>query len=173
MLTIRPLTTRDAPQYQQLRISALQTSSQAFLNTFDSEQHFTLNRYLAEILYAHQTQPFGYYGAFDGEQLVGYVQIAPSGLDKQKHVAFIYNLYVDPPYRQQGTATTLVNHVINVLKQHQLELLLVNCVASNTSACRFYEKVGFEKYAERPNSVKWQDQYDSEVEFALKLKSIQ
>jgi len=170
MISIRPLTTNDATTYQQLRLKALQKDGQAFLNTIESEQTFSPNRYITEILYAHQTHPYGYYGAFDDETLIGYVQIAPSGLDKQKHVAFIYNLYISPEYRSQGIATQLTTYVIELLKKHQLELLLVNCVASNTSACRFYEKVGFEKYATRPQSVKWNDEYDSEVEFALKLK---
>ena len=66
-------------------------------------------------------------------------------MPKQPHIAFLYNLYVDPTARQQGTALHLWHHIISQLKQHapEIERVFLFCVAANKPAISFYKKCGF------------------------------
>lgn len=166
--TFRLLTSNDAGAFQALRLQALQTNPAAFLSDFESEAQRPTQRFAQELVFAALQPPFGYYGCFvhgeAGEVLAGYVQVTSTGLSKQKHLAYLYNLYFDPTYRGQGWAASLIHHILEILKQHQIERLYASYVASNQPAQQFYEKLGFREYGRRPGSIKWQDGYDDEVE---------
>lgn len=168
-ISIRPLTSQDAPEFRKLRIVALTRDPQAFLNTLEKETNWPVERYSSDIWYSQMETPFGYYGAWVGTLLAGYVKVSASGLAKQKHVAYLYNLYVSPDFRNQKVATTLFSHVINNLKQNQIESVYVSCIASNTQALRFYQRQGFQQVGIQPKCVKWNDTYDDEVNLFLDL----
>jgi ribosomal protein S18 acetylase RimI-like enzyme len=164
-MEIRLLTGQDGPDYQILRLRALQTNPDAFLSTYDSESNKHEISFSNELDYAYSPPYFGYYGCFEGERLIGFCLVTQSYLNKQDHVAFLYNLYVDPEFRKQKVGTQLVAHVINQLAQHEhIERLFLSCTAKNKIAVNFYKKTGFQRCGIRPRSVKWNGDYDDEIE---------
>ena len=170
-VTIRPLLTNDASTFQVLRLQALEHDPDAFLSVLTDEKHKATNRFAQEIVYSSLISPFGYYGCFIDDHLVGYVLISSTNLGKQQHAAFLYNLYFDTHHRRQGLAQQLVTFVIDILQQYHIEWLYASCIASNQTATAFYHKLGFVDYGLRPRSVKWQNTYDDELELALSLQS--
>jgi RimJ/RimL family protein N-acetyltransferase len=170
MTHIRLLTAHDGPEYQKLRLEALQTNAQVFLNTFETESSWHESAYAHELEYSYAPPYFGYYGIFEEDNLLGFCQITKSYLDKQRHIAFLYNLYVGANHRQRGLASNLMEHIFDQLSDHEhLESVFLSCIASNKVARKFYEKNGFKRCGIKPKSVKWQDRYDDEIEMVLRL----
>lgn len=169
--TSRLLTAADAVAFQRLRLNALEESPEAFLSVLADEQQKATNRFAQELTYASLIAPFGYYGCFIEKQLVGYVLISSTFLGKQRHVAFLYNLYFNPSYRHRGFASQLVQFTLDLLREHQVEWLYASCISTNQAAQVFYQKMGFVEYGRRPSSVKDDDAYADEVELALKIGS--
>jgi ribosomal protein S18 acetylase RimI-like enzyme len=166
-LPIRLLTGQDGPEYQRLRLKALQTDPEVFLATFDQESQKREQSFAQELELAYHPPTFGYYGLFlEDETLAGYLQISPSYLPKQAHLAFLYNLYVDPTTRGQDVASRLWQHATTQLQQHtpSIERVFLSCVATNKPAISFYKKCGFKRCGIRPASIKWQGRYLDEVE---------
>jgi ribosomal protein S18 acetylase RimI-like enzyme len=168
-MTIRLLTTDDATTYQALRLKALQTNPESYLSALENEQTKPTDSFAWEIRSATASPVSGYYGLFSKNQLIGYAQFDQVQLPKQQHTAYLYNLYVDPNHRGQGLATRLVDHLTKLAKQHQIERLFITCNRKNTPAQQFYTKLGFTQYGLKEKSVKWQGEYDDEVEMVKKL----
>lgn len=168
MQLIRLLTADDAQAYKQLRLQALTTNPESFLATFNSENNKPLASFASELRYAIGQPIFGYYGVFNDNQLIGYAYLEKSYLNKQEHIAFLYNLYIHPEFRGQKLATKLVNFLLAKVKdQTQIERIFLSCNQKNAPALKLYEKLGFKTYAIKEKSIKWQDQYDNEVEMVM------
>jgi ribosomal protein S18 acetylase RimI-like enzyme len=171
MISIRILNSDNAPEFRELRLMALTHDPDSFLNTIERETSWPVERYSSDLWYSQMNFPFGYYGAWSGTTLVGYIKVAASGLVKQRHVAFLYNLYVCPKHRHQKVGSTLIHEVLSILKKHQVEYVYITCIASNTSALAFYHQIGFIQTGMIPHCVKWNGRYDDEVQMCLELST--
>lgn len=165
--SFRLLSAHEGSAFRSLRLKALESDSEAFLADLKSEQLKDVLRFSRELVLAHVQPPFGYYGCFADDQLVGYVQIATSSLSKQRHLAFLYNLYFDPEFRGKGLAGKLLKHIQQILKTCNVEKIVASCIASNQSALHFYQQSGFIQCGRRPGTVKWNDHYTDEIELIL------
>lgn len=172
-MTIRLLTPDLAEPYRTLRLKALQTDPVSFLATYDAERRKSLDTFVWELRYAASPPVSGYYGVFTGsnnDQLVGYALLDQVSLPKQQHIAYLYNLYIDPDHRGQGHATTLLNHLSQLARdQAGIERIFITCNRKNQPAKVFYHKNGFTEYSVREKSVKWQGEYDDEIEMVKEL----
>ena len=77
-------------------------------------------------------------GAFDGEQLIGYV-INSRYVDAWH----IMNVAVDPDFRRRGVATHLLEQVFELTKDDQRRGYTLEVRVSNDRAISLYEKLGF------------------------------
>ena len=77
-------------------------------------------------------------GAFDGEQLIGYV-INSRYVDAWH----IMNVAVDPDFRHRGVATRLLEQVFELTKDDQRRGYTLEVRVSNDRAISLYEKLGF------------------------------
>jgi ribosomal protein S18 acetylase RimI-like enzyme len=168
-MTIRPLTINDVLAYRDLRLKALQTNPASYLATLKTEQTKPLESFAWEIRSAVSPPVSGYYGLYLDQILIGYAQLDQVSLPKQRHIAYLYNLYVDPAHRGQGLATKLVNHLTKLAKEQQIERLFISCNRQNTPAQKFYQHLGFKQFGLKEKSVKWQGEYDDEVEMVKEL----
>ena len=85
-------------------------------------------------------------------QVVGYIGIRI--LDQN---AEMMNFVVDSNYQRQGIGSELLNVVIDILKQHHIELLSLEVRKHNKKAIRFYEKHHFEVSHIRKNYYQNED----------------
>jgi ribosomal protein S18 acetylase RimI-like enzyme len=164
MIQFRLLAATDAPAFQQLRFTAINNDEAAFLSVAEVEQAKLLENYRTELLFAQNTPPFGYYGLFDHGTLIGFLQLGSTGLPKQRHIGYFYNLYLEPSYRHQGVGTYVCRTVLDLAQAAGLERIFAVCLASNKTAFALYQKLGFEVCGRRHQSAKWKNQYDDEVE---------
>lgn len=169
MSLLRLLTSEDSQAFQQLRIKAVEVDGPAFLSDIETERAKTLQRFTNELTFAQLLPPFGYYGLFNYQQLIGFVQLGTTGLPKQQHIGYLYNLFIDPKYRGQGQATLLCQTILQTAREQGLERIFAVCLASNRPAYQLYTKLGFSQCGRRPQSVKWQNVYDDEVELVKVL----
>src|SRR5476649_571147 len=115
-MTIRLLTRDDAAQYQKLRLLSLQEAPQAFLSTYQDEVTFNTEVYAKHLEWSLRPPFLGYFGVFEGRQLIGYIQVTSPLLQKQEHIVLLYNLYIDAKHQRQGLATQLLNEIFGILK---------------------------------------------------------
>ncbi len=66
----------------------------------------------------------------------------------------ITNVAVDPSYRNQGIATSLINNLIEVCIDNNLESITLEVRESNVSAINLYTKLGFTNVGCRNNYYK-------------------
>jgi|GEM_PF-465644 len=169
-LTFRTLTAADAPEYQRLRLESLVQNPENFLSTFESEKNRRLENFEQDLEGAKFGPVYGYHGIFQDNQLLGYLQIDTSFLPKQRHLAFLYSLYISATARRQGLAKKLCHYVLGLLKsQTQVELIYLSYNGRNEAGKAFYKALGFKRYGVKVNAIKWQNQYDDEVEAVFDL----
>lgn len=83
--------------------------------------------------------------AMEGETLTGYV-----GSQSVMDEADMMNVAVVPEYRRQGIAEALILALITALKERNVKSLALEVRASNESAQKLYEKLGFSQVGRRP-----------------------
>ncbi|HYD34606.1 MAG TPA: GNAT family N-acetyltransferase [Vitreimonas sp.] len=169
MLT-RLLTAQDGAEYQRLRLQSLVAEPDSFLSDISSEEGKHESSFALELDYAYHPPYFGFFGSFQDEKLLAYCQVQRSFTDKQMHIAFLYNLYVDKGYRGQGYGRGLMNHVLELLNSHEhIERIFLSCNSKNKYGLQFYKKMGFHRCGIRPRSIKWHGVYDDEIEMVKVL----
>jgi ribosomal-protein-alanine N-acetyltransferase len=77
-------------------------------------------------------------GAKSGKRLLGYFVWEERG--KTGHIS---NLCVRPEDRRSGVGTLLMGHLLNLLRDKDLDVAELEVRASNAAARRFYERFGF------------------------------
>jgi ribosomal-protein-alanine N-acetyltransferase len=79
-------------------------------------------------------------GAFEGEQLIGYV-INSRYVDAWH----VMNVAVDPAYRRRGIATQLLERLFELTKEDRRRGYTLEVRVSNAGAIALYERLGFER----------------------------
>lgn len=166
---IRLLTNQDVESYRDLRLRTLQSDPDAFLSTYEYESGQGLSFFKYTILDSHRSNYFGYYGFFNNEKLIGYVQLNQMFLDKQHHVAEIFNLTVDQEFRGQGIGRQLMTHVIEQAHKAGIRVIFLSCLSSNTTARKLYEAVGFKLCGQKPQTVQMGQEFQDELIFFKKI----
>ena len=81
-----------------------------------------------------------------GRTVVGYV-----GSQSVMEQADMMNIAVNPDYRRQGIAESLIERLVAELKDKQVSSLTLEVRASNAPAIALYRKLGFIQVGKRPN----------------------
>ena len=81
-----------------------------------------------------------------GRTVVGYV-----GSQSVMEQADMMNIAVNPDYRRQGIAESLIERLVSELKDKQVSSLTLEVRASNAPAIALYRKLGFIQVGKRPN----------------------
>ena len=172
-MTINPLikilTADDAPTYKKLRLQALKNNPMAFVSTFEVEQKKPLSSFIYEISASMEPPIWGYYGIFSNQELIGFCQISKSFAAKQAHIAYLYNLYINPVYRGNGLANKLLTEMLKKIKSQHIERVFITYLARNRCVRGFYDHLGFKQCGIKPKAIKQGDEYDDEVGMVLEL----
>jgi len=168
---IRQLTLSDSEQFKSLRLETLKNDPGSWYSKYEIEKDFSLDRFSLRIANSITLPIFGYYGYFENDKLIGYIQLSDSYWPKKKHVATISDVCVAKLKRNSGIGSKLVEFVVKRAKElPELERLELWVNSLNTNAINFYEKIGFKKVAEIPKNLKDSDgTYQNENIYILEI----
>lgn len=168
---IRKLLQSDWEAYKVLRIRSLQSDPDVFFSTEAELSSWPDGNFKSEI-YSQPDSHFGYLGKFIDNQLGGYISLSGQYFAKQRHIADVFNLYVDPAYRGKGIARELVTALIQHAKDAgRIEKLFLSVMSQNTPAITLYTSLGFSIYGTKRHAIKSGDQYFDETLMELNLSS--
>ncbi|WP_459678485.1 N-acetyltransferase family protein [Acidisoma sp. 7E03] len=171
---IRPLDRTDAAEYRLLRLDALELYPASFATSRAEWARISLKE-IEDIL----SPPGGsvVLGAFHQERSLGNVLIGIAGLqrntrEKYRHKAMVWGMYVDPEWRGQGIARSLLERLIGYARaQGELRQVILTVTEGNAAAQALYEQLGFRVYGVEPNAIDPGDgSYRNEIFMVLDLR---
>ncbi len=116
--------------------------------TYDSSVRAVANREtMRETLAAHQIND-GLLVARLGSTVVGFASFAVEhgSLELDATRGHLSNLYVDPAFRNHGIGTALLEAVEDALADQGIDILLLEVMADNEAARRFYARKGYDDF---------------------------
>ncbi|KII18535.1 GNAT family N-acetyltransferase [Phaeobacter sp. S60] len=94
-----------------------------------------------------------YWGAFLGDQLVGFAVLRQGGLSRLSHTADLGPFYISAAYQRRGVAKALLTRVLDQARARGLKQVELCVDQENHAARRLYEDAGFRPFGLRPRSV--------------------
>ncbi|WP_460550822.1 GNAT family N-acetyltransferase [Comamonas piscis] len=148
---IRWLTPADAAAFQVLRLAGLRASPSAFGSSYEEEKDRALAVIEARLA---SSADQGVLGAFAQGQLVGLLGIRRQDALKTRHRMALWGVYVDPGFRGQGIAQSLLAEAVTFARQVPGAVQIhLSVNAANASAIRLYEQAGFKAYGTEPAAL--------------------
>jgi ribosomal protein S18 acetylase RimI-like enzyme len=168
-VNIRILTPEDAESYRALRLRALREHPESFGSSYEEE-----SRRSAEV-YAERLKPSDdrfTLGAFDESgTLVGMVVFAREQMNKMRHKAKLFAMYVAPEARNRGVGRRLLGEILRRAGNLEgLEQIQLTVVSGNEAAKRLYRSAGFDTFAVERQALKMGDRYLDEEWMVCFLK---
>jgi ribosomal protein S18 acetylase RimI-like enzyme len=161
-IQIRRVMSADAALYRGIRLEGLRRNPEAFGSTFEFESA------QAESWFAERLAGSEVLGAWHGTDLVGIVGLRVQQGVKVAHKGVLWGLYVKPEFRKTGTASRLVDALIDIATA-RVELVQLEVWEGNAVARRLYANAGFIDYGIEINALKQNGVYYNEVLMAKSL----
>lgn len=167
-IVVRRLGPQDAVAYRALRLAGLRAFPHAFRSDYEGALEQPLS--WAEKRLANRADIF--FGAFDGEALVGAVFLHTQEGSKIRHAAELKGLVVDPDRQARGIGGALVAHLIAYARElgyiHKIALTVTD---GNTRAERLYDAFGFTQFGLEPDAFIHEGRYCAKQHRQLILNS--
>jgi RimJ/RimL family protein N-acetyltransferase len=164
---VRVLTSNDAEAYRVVRLQALHEQPPAFGSLPEDEPNLSET---AERLAESNDRCF--FGAFQGEQLIGIVRLSRYSAPNEKHRAYLAGLYVLPPFRRIGCGRALVGQALsraaNALDIRRINLTVVT---QQEAAIHLYQSLGFRMYGTEQETFSRAGRFYDEHLMTLNLTS--
>lgn len=165
-LSVRTLTTADAPVFRALRLRALKEHPDAFTSSYEEEVEKPLSA--TEQRIAGDGNVF--WGAFVHGQICGMIGLTREARTKNRHKANVVAMYVAPECGRRGLGRALLrallDHARNVAK---LEQLVLTVTRGNVGATELYKAAGFEAFGVEPRAIKVDGAYHDKEHMILFL----
>lgn len=137
---VRLLLPADASAYRRVRLCALEELPPAFGSLPEDEPDLAQT---AARLAANDDRYF--FGAFQGEQLVGIVRLSRYEAVNEKHRAYLGGLFVLPAFRGTGCGKALVRAaLVRASALPGIRRINLSVVSRQEAAIRLYQSFGFE-----------------------------
>jgi ribosomal protein S18 acetylase RimI-like enzyme len=144
-IDIRRLLPSDVSAYRRVRLEALQGESGNYGSTYEEESQQP--KLIFETYIENQSNDHRMFGIFIGDNLRGIAGYARGNRKRTFHRAHVTQVYVAPSLRGKGMAKKLMETLIeDAFLQEGLEILHLKVVASNPTAVKLYERLGFTKF---------------------------
>jgi len=101
-------------------------------------------------------------GAFEAGAMIGMARLDRLEGPKERHKCSLTGMYVRAGCRRAGVGRALLD-AAEAIASAFAEQLLINVVAANLAARRFYEGCGFVVYGEAPRALKIEGRYENEL----------
>lgn len=155
-MCVRVLTEADTAQFQALRLRALKEHPEAFGSSFEAEVNMTLEQFATFL--SSPDRPW--FGAFQGDQMMGMAGLMRSQGTKTRHRAMVSGMYVAPEARGLGLGQALMDALMDRARSTDgLEDVNLAVTVGNDAARHIYIKAGFTPYSVDPRYLKVGDQY--------------
>lgn len=160
-MNIRILGYKDAAQYKELRLEALKDSPPSFCLSHEQEEIYTMQEIEQQI--RPQTDCF-ILGAFEGEQLIGFVTFKRETNSNLSHKGRVMEMYVSPELRNKGIARTMLEELLRLLRENEgLEQLSLTVEATNIQVIELCKSLEFNQYALEKRALKVDGNYYDQV----------
>jgi RimJ/RimL family protein N-acetyltransferase len=158
---VRVLDSRDASDFQRLRLRGLQEFPAAFSSSYEEEAHLTDETIGTRL----DDQEVGVVlGAFIGGTLVGVTGIARDRHRKLAHRALMWGVYVAPEGRQHGVGRALGRAALEYAKDKlAARQVILGVGATNEPAIALYQRLGFESFGIEPAYLFVDGEYRDEM----------
>ena len=168
-MLVRILGPTDAAAFRALRIRALREHPQAFGRT--PEEVDSVEVWAERLRIDADSDVDFLLGAFDADSLVGTAGCHRDRGVKQRHIAYIWGMYVVPEQRGQGLARRLLVAALDRARTWpEVEQVWLDVTIGNAVARALYASCGFRSIAVKPHALKVGDHYHDEELMALELK---
>jgi ribosomal protein S18 acetylase RimI-like enzyme len=155
-LTLRRLGPADAAQYRALRLAGLRAFPHAFRPSVEEALAQPLS--WAEQRLANAGEYW--FGACEGEELVGAICLRTQDGAKIRHSASLNALVVDPGRQRAGIGGALVAHLVDFARSlGGIRQITLTVSDGNTAAERLYDRFGFERFGLEPDAFLHDGQY--------------
>lgn len=152
-IRIRKLQPHESAIYREVRLACLKNVPQYFGSTYEEE---VLNpKFRFETFIEDESPDHVMFGAFDAERLVGITGFNRMARQRAMHRGEIVQVYVDPNYRGQNIGEKLIRRVLEyAFTLEGIEQVQLSVIASNQTAIKLYEKIGFKTFGIQPKYFK-------------------
>ncbi|WP_410982897.1 GNAT family N-acetyltransferase [Bacillus cereus] len=150
---IRILSEKDAVQYWDLRLQALQVNPDAFVTTY--EEAMQKENPVEEVAKNLSSKTSYTFGAFNEEnRLLGVVTLLMEKKAAYKHKGHLVAMYVDHQSRGKGLAKGLIRALIEKARELEIEKINLGVVSDNEVAKKLYQSMGFTTYGIENKALK-------------------
>lgn len=147
-MQIRRLTPADATLYRSLRLRALHDHPDAFTSSYEEDRAQPVEAAAARLA-AH-----AFWGAYQGNELYGFVGLEREARPKNRHKATVVGMYVAPEVAGQGVARALLEALLAHARAEGLASLVLTVTEGNARARRLYEDAGFRSFGIEPDALR-------------------
>ena len=168
-MVVRVLDPTDAAAFRTLRIRALREHPEAFGRT--PEEVDSLEVWTERLRVDTGSDLDFVLGAFEADTLVGTAGCHRDHGAKQRHIAYIWGMYVVPTQRGTGLGRRLLLAALDRVRTWpDVEQVWLDVTIGNAAARALYASCGFTSIAVKPRALKVGDHYFDEELMALPLK---
>lgn len=169
-IVYRRLVNGDEGAYRQVHLESLKTFPENFGTLHEDQASVTKLQF--ETFIETDSEDNFIFGAFSGDRLIGIAGFKRGDRLKTRHRGEVVQVFVNPEFHGNGIGESLLRLIVDAaFALEGIESLELSAVASNSSARRLYEKLGFETYGIRTNYFKSGDKY-SDQRFMQLMKRI-
>ena len=166
-MSIRILTSADAPAFRALRLRALQEHPEAFTSSFEEDARKPLSA--TEQRIAGESGNV-FWGAFADGEIRGIIGLTRDPRAKAQHTADIVAMYVAPELGRRGLARALLQAAIDYARSEgRLEQLVLTVTRTNEAAAKLYKSAGFVTFGLEPRAIKVDGAYFDKEHMVLFL----
>lgn len=140
MVTLEPISAKNAAVYQAIRLRALQDSPAAFGSTFAGEVRLSDAQWLDRAARCAGETSVGYL-AIDAQAACGIARATAD--DQDSGIAWVESMWVAPLHRKTGIGRLLINEIEAWARGRGIRGLKLAVTSNNEAAIRFYQGFGF------------------------------
>jgi ribosomal protein S18 acetylase RimI-like enzyme len=157
-IIIRKLQPHESAIYREVRLACLKNVPQYFGSTYEEE---ILNpKLMFETFIENDSSDHVMFGAFDEQRLIGITGFNRMARQRAMHRGDVVQVYVDSNYRGQNIGEKLIRHVLGyAFTLDGIEQVQLSVIASNKTAIKLYEKLGFKTFGVQPRYFKAGETY--------------
>jgi RimJ/RimL family protein N-acetyltransferase len=152
-IVIRLAKQEDAPAYRDVRLEALRNHPEVFSSDYAENLAKPMAFWTNRLKSTDVDSAVTIYLAVDKQQLVGTCGIARENSPKVRHDATIVGMYVRPDWRGLGVADALMTVCLDWASAHDVRIVKLAVVTTNTAAVRCYARCGFTVYGIDPQAI--------------------